>query len=86
MIAQERQPPARGTTEIDHAFEIVSIIQRRAGRVEPDETIQRGIGLVVIGILVLRVGFLQLGLLRQGSACGTAFEHVVQLYRLIVAT
>ena len=51
-----------------------------------NETVQRGNRLDLFVVLVLRIGLVQLGLLRQRSACSAAFEFFEQGNGLVKGT
>src|SRR5690606_30070415 len=69
---------------VDDALEVQRVVQRRAGRVQLDEAVQRGLGLGLLVGLVVGIGTFQLGLLRQRRAGRAAFQLLVQGDRAVV--
>ncbi|MNT36156.1 hypothetical protein D3C72_1722230 [compost metagenome] len=83
VLPREGAEQPQVVVEVDQTLEVVSVIQGGAGRMQTQETVQHGQGLRLFAGLVVGVGLVELGLLGQRGACGTAFELLVQRHGLV---
>ena len=74
ILACDGREQAQIVIEVDDALEIQGVVEGRTGRVQLHETVERGDCLCGLARLVLGVGFVQLGLLRQRRSSGATFE------------
>ncbi|MCY1367452.1 hypothetical protein D9M69_543870 [compost metagenome] len=84
VLARQEREHAQVVVEVDHALQVERVVERRAGRVQLHEAVERGDGVGLFAGLVLGVGLFELGLLGQRRAGGTAFELLVQRHCLVV--
>ena len=70
--------------EVDQALQVERVVERRAGRVQLDEAVERRQRLRLLAAFQRHVGALDLGLLGEQRAGGAAFEPLVSLIALLV--
>jgi len=84
ILAGQEREHAKVIVEVDDAFEVQRVIDRGAGRMQPHEPVDGRQRLCGFGRPVVRVGFVELRLLRQRRTCGAPLELLEQGGRLVI--
>src|SRR5262245_28360881 len=84
VLAAHVAQPAQVPVEVGQALEIVSVIDVGMVRLELDETLRSGNGLSGLVVLIVRIGDLELRLLRVTAVGITRLEFLVVLDRFLV--
>ena len=74
VLARDHAQETQVVVEVDQAAQVVRVVQRRAGRVELDETLNRRQRCCHLTAAPVGVGQVQQGLLRQQGTCGQALD------------
>ena len=74
VLARDRAQDAEVVVEVHQALQVHRVVERRAGRVQLDEAVERALRLRALAGLPVGVGQLELRLLRQQRAGGAAFH------------